>query len=283
MKTAIVTDSTSYLSKELRDQLHIHMIPLSVVIGQETYREEVDIQAGDFYEVVRTQEKLPTTTQPPIGEFVKLYEQLLEQGYEAVVGVYLSSGISGTYQTSLAAADLVEGLTVRSFDSEISCGPQGFYVLRAVELAREGKGPDDIIQELEKMRSSVKAYFVVDDLNHLKRGGRLSSAQALIGGLLQVKPLLQFVDKVIVPFEKIRTSKKALKRVADLFEEDYEKGEPLEAVIIHANRETEARRWIGELEERFPNASFSISYFGPVIGTHLGEGALGFGWTKKRD
>ena len=283
MKTAIVTDSTSYLPKELRDELHIHMIPLSVVMGRETYREELDITTEAFYEVVRTEEKLPTTTQPPIGEFVKLYEQLLDEGYEAVVGVYLSSGISGTYQTSIAAADMVEGLTVRSFDSEISCAPQAFYVLRAAELAREGKGPDDIVQELEAMRSSVKAYFVVDDLNHLKRGGRLSGAQALIGGLLQVKPLLRFVDKVIAPFEKIRTSKKALKRVADLFGEDYEKGEPLEAVIIHANREQEARVWMEELKERFPEATFTISYFGPVIGTHLGEGAFGFGWTKRRD
>ncbi|OCA89009.1 DegV family protein [Pseudobacillus wudalianchiensis] len=283
MKTAIVTDSTSYLSKELCDELHIHMIPLSVVIGQETYREELDITAEEFYEVVRTEAKLPTTTQPPIGEFVKLYECLADEGYEAVIGIYLSSGISGTYQTSIAAADMVEGLAVHSFDSEISCGPQAFYAIRAAELALEGKGPEAILQELEAMRSSVKAYFVVDDLNHLKRGGRLSSAQALIGGLLQVKPLLYFVDKVIVPFEKIRTSKKALKRVADLFGEDYEKGEPLEAVIIHANREKEARLWVEELKERFPEATFTISYFGPVIGTHLGEGAFGFGWTKKRD
>ncbi|KIL78452.1 DegV family protein [Bacillus badius] len=283
MKTAIITDSTSYLPKKLRDQLHIHMIPLSVVIGQETYREEVDVKAEDFYGVVRTEAKLPTTTQPPIGEFVKLYEQLVEEGYDAAVGIYLSSGISGTYQTSLAAGGLVDGLTVYSFDSEISCAPQGFYVLRAAELAAEGKAPDEIMQELEAMRSSIRAYFVVDDLNHLKRGGRLSGAQALIGGLLQVKPLLHFVDKVIVPFEKIRTSKKALKRVADLFAEDYERGEPLEGVIIHANREQEARRWMEELQERFPHAKLSISYFGPVIGTHLGEGALGFGWVKRQD
>ncbi|KAB7706568.1 DegV family EDD domain-containing protein [Bacillus aerolatus] len=282
MKTAIVTDSTSYLPKELRDQLNIHMIPLSVVMGQETYREELDITTEEFYEAVRTAEKLPTTSQPPIGEFVKLYEQLAKD-YDAVVGVYLSSGISGTYQTSVAAADLVEGFTVRSFDSEISSAPQAFYVLRAAELANEGKGPDEIMAELEAMRPYVKAYFVVDDLNHLKRGGRLSGTQALIGGLLQVKPLLNFVDKKVAPFEKIRTSKKALKRVADLFAEDYEKGEPLEAVVIHANREQEARQWMVELKERFPDAKLGISQFGPVIGTHLGEGAFGFGWSKQRD
>ncbi|PAQ12997.1 fatty acid-binding protein DegV [Bacillaceae bacterium SAOS 7] len=277
MKTAIVTDSTAYLPKELRDQLNIHMIPLSVIIGQETYREELDITAEQFYEKVREEEKFPTTSQPPIGHFVKLYEELAKE-HDAVVGVYLSSGISGTFQTSIAAGEMVEGLDVYSFDSEISCAPQAFYVLRAAQLANEGKGPEEIIAALEAMRPTVGAYFMVDDLNHLKRGGRLNGAQAFIGGLLQVKPVLHFVDKLIVPFEKIRTSKKALKRIGDLFEDEYKKGTPLKAVIIHANREQEAKELRDILQQRFPEAEFDISYFGPVIGTHLGEGSLGLGW-----
>ncbi|WP_338751649.1 DegV family protein [Bacillus sp. FJAT-52991] len=280
MKTAIVTDSTAYLPKELRDQLNIHMIPLSVIIGQDTYREELDITAEQFYEKVREEEKFPTTSQPPIGQFVKLYEELAKD-YDAVVGVYLSSGISGTFQTSIAAGEMVEGLDVYSFDSEISCGPQAFYVLRAAELANQGQGPEEILAALQEMKPFIRAYFMVDDLNHLKRGGRLNGAQAFIGGLLQVKPILHFVDKLIVPFEKIRTSKKALKRVADLFEEDYKKGEPLQAVIIHANREQEANEWCESLQQRFPEAEFDIGYFGPVIGTHLGEGSLGMGWVKR--
>ncbi|WP_100401649.1 DegV family protein [Bacillus sp. FJAT-42315] len=277
MKTAIVTDSTAYLPKELRDQLNIHMIPLSVIIGQETYREELDITAEQFYEKVREEEKFPTTSQPPIGHFVKLYEELAKE-HDAVVGVYLSSGISGTFQTSIAAGEMVEGLDVYSFDSEISCAPQAFYVLRAAQLANEGKGPEEIIGALEAMRPTVGAYFMVDDLNHLKRGGRLNGAQAFIGGLLQVKPVLHFVDKLIVPFEKIRTSKKALKRIGDLFEEECKKGVPLKAVIIHANREQEAKELRDILQQRFPEAEFDISYFGPVIGTHLGEGSLGLSW-----
>ncbi|MGM7634582.1 DegV family protein [Bacillus sp. Hm123] len=277
MKTAIVTDSTAYLPKELRDQLNIHMIPLSVIIGQDTYREELDITSEQFYEKVREEEKFPTTSQPPIGYFVKLYEELAKE-HDAVVGVYLSSGISGTFQTSIAAGDMVEGLNVYSFDSELSCAPQAFYVLRAAQLANEGKGPEEIIAVLEAMRPTVGAYFMVDDLNHLKRGGRLNGAQAFIGGLLQVKPVLHFVDKLIVPFEKIRTSKKALKRIGDLFEEEYKKGIPLKAVIIHANREQEAKELRDTLQKRFPEAEFDISYFGPVIGTHLGEGSLGLGW-----
>lgn len=279
MKTAVVTDSTAYIPKELREQLNIHMIPLSVIFGQETYREEIDISAAEFFEEVKTRD-LPTTSQPPIGQFVELFEKLAAD-YDAVISIHLSSGISGTYQGALAAADMVEGIKVYAFDSEISCMVQGFYALEAAEWANQGKTAEEIVRRLEQMKETVKAYFIVDDLSHLQRGGRLSSAQAIIGSLLQVKPLLHFVDKKIVPFEKIRTRKKAMKRVAELLGEAVKSGEPYRAVIIHANRELEANEWKKELESEFPNVEFMISYFGPVIGTHLGEGSMGLGWVKK--
>ncbi|HLO11950.1 MAG TPA: DegV family protein [Pseudoneobacillus sp.] len=279
MKTAVVTDSTAYIPKELRDQLHIHMIPLSVIFGQETYQEEIDISAAEFFEEVKTRD-LPTTSQPPVGMFVELFERLAAE-YDAIISIHLSSGISGTYQGAVAAANMVEGIKVYPFDSEISCFVQGFFVLEAAELAQQGKTVDDIMERLEEMKKTVQAYFIVDDLSHLQRGGRLSSAQAIIGSLLQVKPLLHFVDKKIVPFEKIRTRKKAMKRVSDLLGEAVQSGESYRAVIIHANRESEAYEWKKELESEYPNVEFLISYFGPVIGTHLGEGAMGLGWVKK--
>jgi len=279
VKTAVVTDSTAYISKDLREKLNIHMIPLSVIFGNETYQEEVEITASEFYEEVKHKD-LPTTSQPPVGQFVELFG-VLSQDYDAVISIHLSSGISGTYQGSVTAGDMVEGIDVYPFDSEISCIVQGFYVIEAAEMAAVGKTPQEILERLEEMKKSVRAYFMVDDLSHLQRGGRLSSAQALIGSLLQVKPLLHFVDKVIVPFEKIRTRKKAMKRIVDLLEEDAKSGEPYRAAIIHANREEEAMEWKAELEAKFPNVEFMLSYFGPVIGTHLGEGAMGLGWVKK--
>jgi DegV family protein with EDD domain len=279
MKTAVVTDSTAYIPKEVREKLNIHMIPLSVIFGNEVYQEENEISASVFFEEVKTRE-LPTTSQPPVGEFVQLFEKLAED-YDAVISIHLSSGISGTYQGAVAAAEMVSGIKVYPFDSEISCMVQGFYVLEAAEWAQQGKDPSDIMARLKEMQQSINAYFMVDDLAHLQRGGRLSSAQAFIGGLLQVKPLLHFVDKKIVPFEKIRTRKKAMKRVAELLGEAVSSGEPYRAVIIHANREAEAIAWKEELEARYPNVEFLISYFGAVIGTHLGEGSMGLGWVKK--
>ncbi|WP_455660602.1 DegV family protein [Pradoshia sp.] len=278
MRTAIVTDSTAYIPEDLRNRFDIHIVPLNVVFGEEAYREELELTASDFYEMVRRYGQLPTTSQPPIGHFVELFEQLSKE-YDAVISIHLSSGISGTYQGAVAAGNMVDGIEVHPFDSEITCMVQGFYVLEAAKMAQEGKEPGEIIARLEEMRANSDAYFVVDDLQNLQRGGRLNGASALIGSLLQVKPILQFENKVIVPFEKVRTKKKALKRVIELFERDYQKGLPLQAVIIHGNAEQEAIELKSELEKSYPNAEFIVSYFGAVIGTHLGEGAIGLGWT----
>ncbi|MGM0902854.1 MAG: DegV family protein [Bacillota bacterium] len=279
MKTAVVTDSTAYIPKELREKLNIHMIPLSVIFGNESLREEIDLTAGEFYEKVKDS-KLPTTSQPPIGQFVELFEGLAKE-YDAVISVHLSSGISGTFQGAVTAGSMVEGIQVYPFDSETACMVQGFYALEAAELAGQGKSADEIIARLNEMKESMRAYFIVDDLSHLQRGGRLSNAQAFIGSLLKVKPLLHFVDKKIEPYEKVRTKKRALNRVSDLLGEAVANGGEYRAVIIHANREDEANDWKAELEAKYPNVEFSISYFGPVIGTHLGEGSLGMGWYKK--
>lgn len=280
MRTAVVTDSTAYTTLEERSRLHIRMIPLSVNIAGQLYAEEVDITASGFYDKVRGAKEFPKTTQPPIGEFVALYEELAKD-YDEVVSIHLSSGISGTYQGAVQAGEMVEGIDVYPFDSEISCAAQGFYVLKAAQMAAEGASAKEIMDALADMKQYVRAYFIVDDLAHLQRGGRLSSAAALIGGLLQVKPILHFADKVIVPFEKIRTRKKALKRVEDLLAEDATKYDALDAVVIHGNCEAEAAAWMAQLAETYPNVHFKLSYFGPVIGTHLGEGAIALGWTKK--
>jgi DegV family protein with EDD domain len=155
---------------------------------------------------------------------------------------------------------------------------QGFYVIEAAKMAKNGAGPTEIIERLDEIKQSANAYFMVFDLEHLKRGGRLSSAQAFVGSLLQVKPILTFVDKQIVAFEKIRTEKKAMKRITDLFGEVASKGEKMKAVVIHSNREDDAKKLAQQLSETYPNVEIETSYFGPVIGTHLGDGALGLGW-----
>ncbi|MBM7029331.1 DegV family protein [Bacillus velezensis] len=281
MKIAVVTDSTAYIPKEMREEHHIHMIPLQVVFGEKTFREETELDWRSFYKEIKNHDELPTTSQPSFGELIALYEEL-GKTYDAVISIHLSSGISGTYNSAASANTMVDHIKVYPFDSEISCLAQGFYALKAAQLIKDGvDSPEEIIKELEEMKKTVRAYFMVDDLSHLQRGGRLSSAQAFIGGLLKVKPILHFDNKVIVPFEKIRTRKKAISRIFELFGEDASKGIPMRAAVIHANREEEAADIIQELSGKYPHVEFYNSYFGAVIGTHLGEGAIGIGWCFK--
>ncbi|WP_416729638.1 DegV family protein [Fictibacillus sp. JL2B1089] len=280
-KVAVITDSTSYIPEHIRNEKNIVMISLNVVFDKETYKEEAEIKADDFYDMVGKEEALPKTSQPAIGELVELLEEL-SQNYDEAVMITLSSGISGTYQSAVAAGEMVEGIKLHVFDSEISCSPQAFYVLKAAELASEGSNGYDIMNHLLQMKNNgVPAYFMVDDLNHLHRGGRLNTAQLFVGNLLQIKPILHFEDKKIVPFEKVRTKKKALKRIFDIMDENVKPNDKVKISVIHAKREDEAIEIADELREKFVNADVWVSYFGPVIGTHLGEGSLGITWIKE--
>ncbi len=280
MKVAVMTDSTAYIPKEIRDKHDIHMVPLSVSFNEKVYREEIDLTTEEFYEKMSQAKELPKTSQPSIGFITETFQKIAED-YDAVISIHLSSGISGTYQAAASAGEMIEGLNVYPFDSELSCMAQGFYVLEAVRLAKQNKTPEEIIERLKQMKQTMTAYFMVDDLTNLQRGGRLNGAQAFIGSLLQVKPILHFVDKIIVPFEKIRTRKKAINRIMSMLDEDASQGKDMEVSFIHGNNEQAAKDLENRFKEKYPNIDTNISYFGPVIGTHLGNNAIGVCWYMK--
>ncbi|MCR1289661.1 DegV family protein [Shouchella clausii] len=277
-KTAVLTDSTAYLDKQTLEELGIYTIPLSVIFSGKNYREEMDLSTDAFYEKLSTEEALPTTSQPAIGMFTELLQELKDEGYTDVVSVHLSSKISGTLQTALSAGEMVEGITLHGVDSEISCAPQGFLARTAAKLALEGTPPENIVAELEKIKAQIRAYFVVHDLHHLRRGGRLNSAQALIGSMLQIKPILHFEEGLIVPYAKVRTEKKALNHILDMLFDDLAAGNVNEVTVIHANNRAGAMQLKEKIAEQHPSTTIQISYFGPVIGTHLGSGSLGVSW-----
>ena len=279
-KVAVVTDSKAYIDEETRRKENITMIPLNVIFGTESYREEIEISAVEFYEKMRNAEQLPKTSQPAVGEFVDLYEQLAKE-YTDIIVITLSSEISGTYQAAVTAASMVDKVRVHVFDSEISSAPQSFYALKAAKMAKACEQANVIVAHLIEMKKrGMLAYFMVDDLTNLKLGGRLTGAQAFFGSLLQIKPVLTFEDKIIKPFEKIRTRKKALNRLIELFDEDVKENESVHAAIIHANRPDDAAQLKRKLEQDYDNVKIDIGYFGPVLGTHLGEGAIGLTWYK---
>ncbi|ANK59497.1 DegV family protein [Loigolactobacillus backii] len=282
MRIAVVTDSTAYLPQQLIKENNITVVPIPVILDGKTYDEGTQISTNEFYTWLRQSETLPSTTQPSIGEMVKLYRKLGDQGYDTVISIHLSSTISGFLNNLRNVDDLVPNTHVIPYDSQITVILMGEMVLTAAKMAKAGKTVDEILARLDALRETTDEYFIVNDLQNLVKGGRLSNASAFLGGMLRIKPILTFDgEHKIVAFEKIRSLKKAYSRVEELFDQavkttDY----PIHAFIIHANDEAAAMTWRDELQAKYPKIKFDISYFGPVIGTHLGEKAIAIGWIK---
>ena len=280
MKTAIVTDSTIYLPIEERERYNINIVPISVHFDDATYEEEITLTVEQYYEIVHATKQFPKTSQPPIGKFVEIYERLAKD-YDEIVAIHVSSGVSGTYDCAIQAAQLVDTVKVYGFDSGVAGGPLASYVIEASKLAANGASASQIIARLEDLQKTLDAYFIVDDLTHLQRSGRLSVTSSIIGSILQIKPILHMKDKKIAVFEKVRTKRKALNRVKEILHQAVEKYDELQAVVMHVNCEQQGRSWMEKLQSSYPSVHFQLAYFGPALATHLGEGTLAISWMKK--
>lgn len=287
MKIAVVTDSTAYLSNEEVAANGIKVVPIPVIIDGQSYREGIDITTSEFYDKLRNSSSFPSTSQPPLGEMIALYDGLAQDGYDAVISIHLSSTISGFVNSLRQINDqLTSNIKVIPYDSQVTVKLMGYLVLDAAQMAKQGNSVEDIINRLDDLRTTVNNVFIVDDLQNLVRGGRLSNASAFIGSLLKIKPLLSMhtPSHEIEAFEKVRSTKKALARCEEIFDQSVVEADyPIRAIVIHANDEPAAIKWRDKLSAKYPNIPFEISYFGPVIGTHLGEKALAIAWMKDID
>lgn len=284
-KIAIVTDSTAYLTPEQIDGLPIRIVTTPVIVDGQTYNEGEDITPAEFYRKMRVAKDFPHTSQPRLGDVLAIHKQLLDEGYDTVLNIYLSATISGINSTISAAARDIKDQHVVVYDSQITVVMMGQMVLTAGKMAQAGKSLDEIIARLDQLRASTGEYFIVNDLQHLVRGGRLSSTAGLLGSMLRIKPLLTFDDShKIVVAEKIRTLNRASARVEELFAQavaaaDY----PLKAWVIDAGNPDEANAWQADLQKKFPDISIERSFFGPAITTHIGEKAIALAWMRDPD
>ncbi|TPR16780.1 DegV family protein [Apilactobacillus timberlakei] len=286
MKIAIVTDSTSYLSKEEQEKYNINVVPIPVIIDGKSYNEGVDISTEEFYDKLRNSESFPSTSQPPMGEMIDTYNKLANKGYDAVISIHLASTISGFYNSLVSLAPTIENIKVIPYNSKLTVKLMGNLAIEAAKMAQDNQNIDDIVSKMDEIRATINEVFVVDDLQNLVRGGRLSNASAFLGSLLKIKPLLTFDDKTneIVAFEKVRSRKKALKRTEEIFKEAVNNADyPIKAMVINANDPESGNVWAKKIKEMYPDMTVEQSYFGPVIGTHLGEKALALGWMIDSD
>jgi DegV family protein with EDD domain len=275
---AVVSDTTGYLPRELVEEAEVRLVSL-YVNWEDGSEREADMPNFDaFYTRLRAAEQLPTTSQPSIGDFLEVYEPLIEEGRD-IVSIHISGGISGTVDAARQAAERVaekgaaDRITV--IDSETACGGLGLVTLAAARAAQAGAGAAVVAERAQEARRQFKMWFAVDTLEYLRRGGRIGAASAWLGSALKIKPILT-LDKEITPIERVRTGARARRRLADYIEQHRDDGADL-WVVQHIQAPDEAASLISHAEETMGTPPLWVSEIGPVIGAHVGPGLLGIG------
>ncbi len=276
MTVAVVTDTCHYLPRELLAAHDIREVSLYIHWGEEAQREGEITDYDGYYARLGQAQELPTTSQPSIGDFLEVYEPLLEQGRD-VISIHLAGGMSGTVRAAEQAREHLDARAdrVRVFDSATACGGQGLVVLAAAAAARAGAELDAVSERAARARAGLKMWFAIDTLEYLRRGGRIAGAQAWLGSALKIKPILT-VESEITPIERVRTSRRAFERMVDLLRTCHQNGSD-GWMVQHIQAPHEAQALAARGTEIFGCPPRVISEIGPVIGTHVGPGLLGAG------
>lgn len=282
-RVAIVTDSSADLPYAVLKREGIHLVPLSVIFGHQTYRDAVDLTPRQFYDLLSSRSSHPSTQPPSVEDFAAQYRRL--RGASHVLSIHLSRKMSLTEEHAALAAQAIEreepdGIdpplpTIRAIDSEQASLPLGLLVLFAARLAQRGLAIEDIAHRIEGMRRRLHAHFVVDTLEFLARGGRIGRAQAMMGKLLGIKPILGLSEGEVGPVDRVRGGRAAQRKMVDLLKKKVDPRRPVIAGVAHAAAPLWAERLEAILRAEFQIADFLLAEMGPIVGTHVGPGTVG--------
>ena len=282
MAIKIIVDSTSYIPREIREQLDIAVLPLSVVFSNGPVKE-TEITNEEFYKRLDSEQTIPKSSQPIIEEAYNIIESIVEKG-DKIVGVFISSEMSGTFSTAHMVKDMILSkypeASIQLIDSRSNCMQLGYAAIAGAKAAKEGKDIDQVVEMVKKNIKRSKFIFTPDTLEYLKRGGRIGAAQALLGSLLQLKPILTVTEGKTDVITKVRSKKKAVEKLIEIFKEDIKKHGLGEVIIHHINCENEARA-LAERLKAVIDKTVEICPIGPVIGVHVGPGSLGIAYYTK--
>lgn len=280
---AVVTDTTHYLPRQLREAYGIHQVSLYVNWGERQDREADLTNLDEYYEHLSEATDLPTTSQPSMGDFLAVYERLVAEGSD-IVSIHLSAELSGTFEAARQAKETLEEKAgeerVTVLDSTTSCGGLGMVLLGAAAASRGGGDREAVVQRALETREQLKIWFAIDTMEFLRRSGRVGAARAWLGSTLKIKPILT-LESQITPVERVRTSGRALQRMVEYMESLHENGADT-WVVQHIQAIERAQRLIERGREIFGHDPLWVSEIGPVIGTHVGPGLLGVGGCPSR-
>ena len=271
-KVRIVTDSTADLPPGLASELGISVVPLQVAIGSKVYRDGVDLSPDEFYRMMAASSVLPKTSQPSVGAFEDEYERLCGLT-DSILSIHISSALSGTYGSALLARDRFRNrCAIETIDSQLVSMGLGLVALACARLARDGADLKAVANHARRMIPNVHILFIVETLDYLQRGGRIGRAQALVGSLLNIRPVLKIEEGEVRPVEKVRTRAKALDRLVEFVElfTDVD-----ELALVYTTASDEVDFLLRRIEPLVPRERTIVSQMGPVVGAHTGPGVLG--------
>ena len=272
-KVAIVVDGTAYLPEELIQKYNMHVIPLLVNWGGESLRDNVDITADQFYARLQREKEMPTTSQPSPGDFLEIYKKVAETA-DSIVCVTISSELSGTYASAIAARDMMDDFPIEVVDSKSTIMGLGFTTLAAAEAIAAGADHKEAAAKARELVPRMRLLFVVDTLEFLHRGGRIGGASRYVGTLLSIKPILTLADGKVEPLDKVRTKKKALAKMLSIAENDLRGQTNFRIAVQNAAAPAEGNRIANEVKKKFGLSDVIQSDISPVIGTHVGPGSI---------
>jgi len=275
--TRIVADTLCGLSLQAAHDLGIPMISQVISFGEDSFREGVDMDHAAFMARLRTGRELPKTAAPYPGDFIAAFEELIKQG-ESIVCVHPSADVSGTVRSALTAKESFPDADIRVIDARTIAGPLASIVLEAVRVAKRGASADDVEAAVREMMPRARVYFLVDTLDYLRRGGRIGGAAALVGSILQIKPILTFADGQVQSFEKERTKKRALRRLQEVVAAEAARGADAHLTVMHCAVPEDAAALAAELKTALGLQDVLIMDLVPAIVTHAGPGALAVGF-----
>lgn len=277
-RIAWITDSTCGLSDQFINDHSIYVLPLNVILNGVSYEEDIDLTKDEFYEKLQIYGEGATTSQPAFGKFIKLYEKLKEE-YDCGIAIHASSELTGTYESSLNASKQT-GFSVEVIDSKIGAYALGKMIRNGIKLEESGKSYEDIVRELRTYPDKVEMYLLPESLNQLKRSGRVSTTQAVFASLLNINLLLAFQDGKVIMQEKVRTKKRAKRRLYQIIEETVQVHQLKEMCVMHAGVREKAQIWKEELEKLHQHVKVKIETLVPVAGVHTGYGTMAVAWLK---
>jgi len=273
-KIKIVTDSTADLPEAFIKKHNITVVPLYVNFPDKTYLDGVDIHPNEFYHLLESAgDNLPKTSTPTVNDFIQTYQSLLQEGYE-ILSIHISSGLSSTAAMAEKAASMLNG-KIHVFDSKsISLGI-GLQVLTALEMIKKNLSLDTILEKLSETRRRTEVFFSLDTLHYLEKGGRIGKVSALLGTILQIKPVVRVVNGTYVPLDKARNQKQAIRKMIENMVKVLGERIPEHIAVAHGAAEEATKCLIKLIEEKYGQKIDFFSETGPVIGVHTGPGAIG--------